>query len=131
MVTKQLIYPARARHIPKQFSWIDQELVRGGYGRACSVDALGLYLFLITVGDADGLSYYSDRSIGNELSVDATRLNALRAQLTRADLIAYKKPLYQVLSLNQAVQTIPREPCARAGAPHMVADILRSLARRT
>ncbi len=128
MVTKQLLHPDRKRHIPKQFSWVDQELIRGGYGKRCSAEALGLYLFLITVGDSDGLSYYSDHSISNELSLDAERLVSLRAELIRASLIAYKKPLYQVLSLGRLPQPVTGLP--RGGEPQTVSDILRSITAR-
>ena len=59
-----------------------------------------LYLFLLTVADAKGLSYYSARSIGRHLSMETEPLENARKQLLRADLIAYQEPLYQVLSLD-------------------------------
>lgn len=123
MVRKQLVCPERARRIPQQFSWVDQELVRGGYAKRVSAEALGLYLFLITVGDSAGLSYYSDRSIGEQLSLDKSRLDAVRGELLRVSLIAYKPPLYQVLSLE------PQPPPLRrsGGSPQAIADVLRSI----
>jgi hypothetical protein len=51
-------------------------------------------------------------------------LSAARQQLIRADLIAYRKPLYQVLSLPDD----PRTAAAgspRAGEVQSVGDILR------
>ena len=60
MVQKRLLCPERVRKIPKQFSWIDQRLVREGHIERLSHRATALYLFLVTVADARGLSYYSD-----------------------------------------------------------------------
>ena len=64
MKTKTLPCPERLRHVPRQFSWIDQRLVRNRLIQGPSPRALALYLFLCTVADAEGLSYYSDTSTG-------------------------------------------------------------------
>lgn len=61
---KHLLDPARLRKIPPQFSWIDQRLVREHHIERLSHAAAALYLFLLTVADASGLSFYSERSIG-------------------------------------------------------------------
>jgi hypothetical protein len=66
---------------------------------SCAGSAWTLYLFLVTVADAQGLSYYSDPAIGRHLKIDAVALSAARQQLVQADLIAYRKPFYQVLAL--------------------------------
>ena len=60
MLSKQLVCPARVRRVPKQFSWVDQRLVRDHYVERCDAYALALYLFLVTVADDQGLSYYAD-----------------------------------------------------------------------
>jgi hypothetical protein len=39
---------------------VDQRLVREHHIECCNVEALALYLFLITVADAQGFSYYGD-----------------------------------------------------------------------
>jgi hypothetical protein len=59
-----------------------------------------LYLFLVTVADADGLSYYSDNSIARLLPLSAEALPQIRRELVAAHLIAYQRPLYQVLALD-------------------------------
>ena len=99
---KHLLDPERLRKIPPQFSWIDQRLVREHYIERLSHAADALYLFLLTVADARGLSFYSERSIGRYLAMAADGLDHARKELLRADLIAYRKPLYQVLSLDAA-----------------------------
>ena len=91
---------------------------------------LALYLFLVTVSDAQGLSYYSDASLGRRLKLDPLQLAAARAALEKADLIAYHKPLYQVLSL-EATAVPPTTPTAqRTGQSLSVADILAPSSRR-
>jgi hypothetical protein len=97
---KHLLDPARVRKIPAQFSWIDQRLVREHHIERLSHAAAALYLFLVTVADARGLSFYSGRSIGRILSMAADHLAKARQELVRADLIAYQDPLCQVLSLD-------------------------------
>ena len=96
---KRPLVPTRVRQVPRQFSWIDQRLVRDHYLERCSCTALALYLFLLTVADRQGLSYYADASIERLLSLTPAALIAARKTLIQADLIAYRSPLYQVLSL--------------------------------
>ena len=97
---KHLLDPERLRKVPPQFSWIDQRLVRERHIERLSHAANALYLFLVTVADARGLSFYSERSFGRYLTLAADRLDIARKELVRADLIAYQRPLYQVLSLD-------------------------------
>jgi hypothetical protein len=53
---KRLLVPARVRRVPQQFSWVDQRLVREHHIERVDCTALVLYLFLLTVADARGLS---------------------------------------------------------------------------
>jgi hypothetical protein len=108
MTTKQVIHPDRVRKIPKQFSWIDGRFVRSGYLDKCKHSDASLYLFLITVSDARGLSYYSDKSVCKRLSMDSCLLSESRLRLIQLDLIAYKNPLYQVLDLELLEKKILR-----------------------
>src|SRR5438128_11863658 len=124
MIRKHLLRPERLRRIPPSFSWVDHRLVRDHYLRRADHSAWALYLFLLTVADVQGLSFYSDRAIGRHLKMDCLQLSAARQQLVQADLIAYQKPLYQVLALHEdpkvASPTLPR-----SGQTQSVADILR------
>lgn len=96
---KNVLWEERVRQVPPQFSWLDHRLVRDGYCRRCAPEELALYLVLVTVGDAEGLSYYGDASLAKLIGVPVTRLPSLRAALVRADLVAYVRPVYQVLEL--------------------------------
>ena len=99
-VVKRLLLPQRRRQVPTQFSWIDQRLVRDNWLPRCSHRAWTLYLFLIIVADTQGLSYYGDPAILRHLACTAEALQTARQELIAAQLIAYQKPLYQVLSLD-------------------------------
>ena len=99
---KRLLHPERLRKVPAQFSWIDHRLVQQNYFVRCEHSAWALYLFLTSVADAEGLSYYSDASLVRRLKMDPLVLSASRQQLVGAGLIAYEKPFYQVLSLEPA-----------------------------
>jgi hypothetical protein len=112
MMHKRLLVPSRVRRIPGQFSWIDQRLVRDHHIERADCTALALYLFLLTVADAQGLSYYADASIGQRLALRPEQVAAAREGLLRAALIAYDAPLYQVLALDA-----PPPPRPMAEAP--------------
>ena len=93
--------PGRLRRIPQHFSWIDHRLVRHGHLRQCGdTSALALYLFLVTVGDSRGLSYYSEKRLIEHLALSVAEVRSARNRLIDAGLIAYRKPFYQVLSLD-------------------------------
>jgi hypothetical protein len=121
---KHLLRPDRLRQVPTGFSWVDHRLVRHNYLERCDCVDLALYLFLITVSDAEGLSYYSDRGICRRLRIEPAALSAARTHLQNADLIAYQKPLYQVLSLDQTVTLTPSSSSSRTGEVRSIAQIL-------
>ena len=100
MKSKVLINPGRKRKIPRHFSWVDHRLIRSNYLVRCSCDALALYLFLLTVGDYEGLSYYRDESILKYLNLsEKNSISKCRRELIDAELISYLGGLYQVLDL--------------------------------
>jgi hypothetical protein len=119
---KHLLVPGRLRKIPPQFSWVDQRLVRERHIARLSHAADALYLFLVTVADARGLSFYSEPSIGGYLSMTADRLDAARKQLLHADLIAYHHPLYQVLSLDDASRG-----AQRGGGVYSIQEVFKKI----
>lgn len=120
-VVKRVLCPHRLRRVPSQFNWVDHRLVRDRHICRCSAQALALYLFLVTVADAQGLSYYSDGAIAQLLPLDAPALWRARQELIAAHLIAYQRPLYQVLALDP-----PRAPLQ---APLPLGQILQEMER--
>lgn len=89
----------RIRVIGKGFGWVDHRFVRSRRMDGRSPQALALYLFLITVADADGVSFWSDKATCGRLPLSAAELLVCRRELIDAQLIAYEKPVSQVLQL--------------------------------
>jgi len=114
--------PAQLRHVPKQCSWVDQRLVRERSIDQLSHAACALYLFLVTVADAQGLSYYADPSLCQRLSLTGTALHQARQALITRGLVAYQPPLYQVLALDATPRETPASREAPARASTGVAD---------
>lgn len=127
MKNKPILCPQRLRHVPRQFSWIDQRLVRDRHIQGRSPQALALYLFLCTVADAQGASYYSDSTAAGMLGFESGELRAARRELTGAGLIAFSSPFYQVLSLDpEKAEARPPEP--RVGQEQRsIGEVLRSM----
>jgi hypothetical protein len=135
MKTKRLLCPERLRLVPHRFSWIDQRLVRDGHCARCGPNALALYLLLVTVADAQGLSYYSDRTAGALLAMKQADLNEARKRLVGLGIIAFEPPLYQVLSLPQGSsdgaapvpQPVACQEHRRGEGPLAISAILRQM----
>jgi hypothetical protein len=110
MPTKRVLIPERVRKVPSQcgFGWIDRRLLHEGYIGRCDSQALALYLLLSIVADEKGLSFYADATVGRLLSMPADGLARARVALIRAGLLAYRAPLYQLLSLDPP--SPPRPP---------------------
>src|ERR1700692_4725855 len=80
---------------------------------------------LVTVADAQGLSYYSDKTAARLLSLNEAQLREARRSLLAAGLIVYESPLYQVLSLEPTSTSEP--PVARTGQTLPLSAILRQM----
>jgi hypothetical protein len=134
---KQLLRPERLRQVPQQFSWVDQALVQQHFIDRCEARSAALYLFLVTVSDAQGLSYYGAPTLARRLRLSDEQFAAARQQLIDLELIAYGSPLYQVLALPGTVaapRPAPRTP-ANTGAntgsqPVSLATLLQQAQQR-
>ena len=104
---------SQLRHVPSQFSWVDQRLVREHYIDHLSPEACALSLFLVTGADAQGLSYYADGSLGQRLSLSAPLLDHARQALIRQGLVAYRRPLYQVFAVGVPEPAPADDPTAQ------------------
>ena len=114
-IAKQVLRPERLRQVPGQFSWVDQALVQCGFIDRCDARSAALYLFVVTVADAQGLSYYGSATLARRLHLSAEELDNARSRLIELDLIAYQAPLYQVLALSKGAPRHP--PRDRESAP--------------
>jgi hypothetical protein len=122
MIQKHILVLDRVRRPPADgWSWIDRRFLREHAPRL-SHEAILLYFFLAAVSDKDGLSFYGDATIALRLRMAEAVVVRARDELVAADLVAYRAPLAQVLSLPAA--TIQR----RGGGLAQFGEILRSLA---
>jgi hypothetical protein len=113
MITKHPVRPERVRRPPRQgFSWIDRRFLRE-HAKQLSPQAICLYLFLAAVSDRLGLSFYSDATVAALFGCDARCIEQARQELIAYDLVAYRYPLSQVLSLGND---------SRAAATHELLD---------
>lgn len=103
LVEKRVLDRARLRRIRDGFSWIDRRFVREEWLDRLSLEESALYFFLVAVADKDGLSFYSDGRIVTTLKLDRDRLTRARARLVELGLVAWERPLYQVLELPGSV----------------------------
>jgi|APSaa5957512622_1039677.scaffolds.fasta_scaffold161525_1 hypothetical protein len=105
----RILCRSRLRRIPERFSWVNQRFVTDAHMRRLSVSSLGLYLFLVTVGNHQGISWYGDERIREETGLSQPDLESARRELIDRDLLAFEVPFYQILSLPV------REPLAVSG----------------
>jgi hypothetical protein len=138
---KRVLLPQRLRQVPEQFSWVDQALVQRHLIDRCDARAAALYLFLVTVADAQGLSYYGSSSLMQRLHLSTEELGAARQQLIDLELVAFEAPLYQVLAIagtaaaprsaSTSPTTTSAAPTARdTGDPVSLAELLGQLEHR-
>lgn len=100
MIEKRVLIADRVRHPPAEgFSWIDRRFLRT-HASKLTGEAILLYFFLAAVSDKHGLSFYGDSTIAVRLRMREKHVAAAREDLLTHDLVAYRPPLTQVLSLS-------------------------------
>lgn len=126
MTTKRILRPDRVRRPPEEgFSWVDRRFLRD-HAPELSSEAVLLYFFLCAVSDQHGLSYWGDDSTAARLHLPGDAVARARSELVAGRLVAYERPLYQVLSLPvRDAELLPR-----GGEPGTVASILGELGAR-
>lgn len=93
------VRPERVRTIPRSFSWVDRELLHRGILKRLGREEILLYFFLVLVAGPDGTSFWSYRRIAALLKLtEDDVIEALRGLLEK-DLVAFRHPTFQVLSL--------------------------------
>jgi hypothetical protein len=78
--------------------------------------ALALYVLLVCASAAQGLSYYSGPRIAELLRLEPEVVAGARRELIELGLIAYQKPLYQLLSLERELPEIKSQPTQRTSS---------------
>ena len=101
-LVKQPVDPTRLRHLPRQFGAIDRNLVYQGHLQQLGLAEIALYALLLCVSDPQGLSYYSDRRLGELLGLESEALKRARHGLVQQRMLLYRAPFYQLLDLPEA-----------------------------
>lgn len=113
---KRILDRHRIRSIDRGFAFIPHRFLTDGFLSSLSSCELLLYLFLVLVSDAKGLSFYSNKTICQLLKISPKTLKAARQALIVSDLIAFEAPLYQVLELPRGTGETKKSTAHPAGS---------------
>lgn len=112
MFRKKIIVPHRVRQVTGSFGFIPHRFLAAGFWASLSSNELLLYLFLVTVSDQNGLSYYGGKKICALLHLSYEEYIDARDRLIARDLIAVDDILFQVLELPaEPVRDLPEKCC--------------------
>lgn len=104
------VCPQRIRKISGTFAFIEHRFIRNGFFSSLSHQELLLYVFLVLVGDRNGVSYYSYDKICTILRICVNEYLLARNGLIKKDLIAFDGQIFQVLSLPEHPVIPQRKP---------------------
>lgn len=110
MIEKTPLVSHRIRTINGSFAWISHRFLRQGFWGSLTHHELLVYLFLVIVGDRQGISYYSFDKICSLVAISPDEYIVARDGLIDKDLISFDGYLFQVLSLPEQVIATPRSP---------------------
>jgi hypothetical protein len=110
MIEKTPLVSHRIRTINGSFAWISHRFLRQGFWGSLTHHELLVYLFLVIVGDRQGISYYSFDKICSLVAISPDEYIVARDGLIDKDLISFDGHLFQVLSLPEQVISTPRSP---------------------
>ena len=103
MIKNIILCPDRVRKINGSFAFIEHRFLRDGFFASLGHHELLLYLFLLIVGDRNGMSFYSYDKICSLLMFSVDEHVLARDSLIEKDLIAFDGKFFQVLSLPEKV----------------------------
>jgi hypothetical protein len=110
MIQKTPLIPHRVRKINGSFAFIEHRFLRDGFWSSLDHHELVLYLFLVIVGDRNGISFYCYDRICTLLGISVDDYILARNALIEKDLIAFDGRVFQVLSLPEKVVETSRQP---------------------
>jgi hypothetical protein len=96
---KEQLRGERYRTVVNGFGWVDHRLVRDSFIDGLSCRALALYLFLVTVSDGEGHSYWSVRKVAERLGLTPVQVKKSRIELEKRELVVYEPPDWYLLAL--------------------------------
>ena len=99
-----ILCPKRIRKINGSFAFIEHRFLGDGFFASLDHHELLLYLFLVIVGDRNGISFYGYDKICALLRTSLDEHILARDSLIEKDLIAFDGKFFQVLSLPEKIR---------------------------
>src|SRR5258707_4765528 len=91
--------PRRIRHPRGAYGWADLRVATEGHLASLGSQGALVYLFLCTVGNRAGISFWSRVRMAKVLNLTPAEINSALATLIAADLIVTNDRVIQVLPL--------------------------------
>lgn len=95
----ELLEPRRVRSPKGAYGWVDLRIVTKGHLQALNPAAALTYLFLCTVGNREGVSFWSRPRMARLLNLSQDCVDCAIQALCAADLIAATERIVQVLPI--------------------------------
>src|ERR1019366_10489579 len=89
--------PRRIRYPKGAYGWVELRIVTEGYLQALDPNSALTYLFLCTVGNREGISFWRRSRIAQTLNLSLDTVDAALGALVEAGLIAATERVVQVL----------------------------------
>jgi hypothetical protein len=96
----QVVDPRRVRALPRHFAWADHRL--RDQLAALTLEEIALLFFLHLAADKHGCSFWADSTMAKKLGLKEGDVIEARYKLLARGFIAYRYPLYQILTLEEA-----------------------------
>jgi hypothetical protein len=109
----------------KSYSIIDHQLFQGGYFEKLDHSALALYLFLVTVSDKNGRSFYSEREIAVRMRMGPNSFKTALKKLIEAHLVSYQEPNFWINNLTHPKRNIQTPANSQRSLPK-IKDLLKN-----
>lgn len=91
--------PRRVRYPKGAYGWVDLRIVTEGHLRTFPPSIALVYLFLCTVGNRDGISFWSKPRMAHTLNLPLDQIDEALQALSAAGLIAVACRIVQVLPI--------------------------------
>ena len=104
---KKPVRSDRIRSIPRSFSWIDRDLLHRRILQRLRRDEIAVYFFLVLTAGPEGTSFWSYGRMAKLLKLSEDEVLSAVQGLIRHDLIAFRHPTFQVLSLPEPAHGRP------------------------
>lgn len=102
--------PRRIRYPKGAYGWVDLRIVTEGYLQALDPSSALTYLFLCTVGNREGISFWSRSRMARTLNLSPEAVDASLRALAGAGLIAVTERVVQVLPVPARGASQPAAP---------------------